>query len=232
MLLHSRAVRWVTSFFGTWKSPLVYSALHGASTCSPLRWELLSRVNRLKHSFERIFLICKGLFVFPQIKLIFPIYRWNVSGVSYIICTDMGLIWVYSCWKQIMKSLSRFHRLSPLGAMVGTSSILESYYTRGDLASYHRWEPVWCCFRSFRCLAVAGLVMNPYMFHLGTIRYSSSSVHPTRDRFVLWLSPSAPRLGNQRPWCVQPRLCDWAYKRSRATYRKEKGIVSRWSVSS
>ena len=44
--------------------------------------------------------------------------------------------------------------------------------------------------------------------------------------------PSAPRLGNQRPWYVQPRLCDWAYKRSRATYRKEKGIVSRWSVSS
>ena len=46
------------------------------------------------------------------------------------------------------------------------------------------------------------------------------------------LSPSAPRLGNQRPWYVQPCLCDWAYKRSRATYRKEKGIVSRWSVSS
>ena len=44
--------------------------------------------------------------------------------------------------------------------------------------------------------------------------------------------PSAPRLGNQRPWYVQPRLCDWAYKRSRATYQKEKGIVSRWSVSS
>ena len=44
--------------------------------------------------------------------------------------------------------------------------------------------------------------------------------------------PSAPRLGNQRPWYVQPRLCDWAYKRSRATYRKEKGIVSRWSGSS
>ena len=44
--------------------------------------------------------------------------------------------------------------------------------------------------------------------------------------------PSVPRLGNQRPWYVQPRLCDWAYKRSRATYRKEKGIVSRWSVSS
>ena len=44
--------------------------------------------------------------------------------------------------------------------------------------------------------------------------------------------PSAPRLGNQRPWYVQPRLCDWAYTGSRATYRKEKGIVSRWSVSS
>ena len=44
--------------------------------------------------------------------------------------------------------------------------------------------------------------------------------------------PSAPRLGNQRPWYVQPCLCDWAYKRSRATYRKENGIVSRWSGSS
>ena len=44
--------------------------------------------------------------------------------------------------------------------------------------------------------------------------------------------PSAPRLGNQRPWYVQPCLCDSAYKRSCATYRKEKGIVSRWSVSS
>ena len=36
----------------------------------------------------------------------------------------------------------------------------------------------------------------------------------------------------QRPWYVQPRLCDWSYIRSRATYRKEKGIVSRWSGSS
>ena len=33
-------------------------------------------------------------------------------------------------------------------------------------------------------------------------------------------SPSAPRLGNQRHWYVQPRLYDWT------------GIVSRWSVSS
>ena len=46
------------------------------------------------------------------------------------------------------------------------------------------------------------------------------------------VAPSAPRLGNQRPWYVQPRLCDWAYERSRATYRKEKGIVSLWSISS
>ena len=37
---------------------------------------------------------------------------------------------------------------------------------------------------------------------------------------------------SQSFWYVQPRLCDWAYKRSRATYQKEKGIVSRWSVSS
>ena len=43
---------------------------------------------------------------------------------------------------------------------------------------------------------------------------------------------SSMRLGYQRPCYVQPRLCDWAYTRSRATYRKEKGIVSRWSVSS
>ena len=41
--------------------------------------------------------------------------------------------------------------------------------------------------------------------------------------------PSAP---HQRPWYVQPRLCDWAYKRSRSTYRKDTGIVSQWSVSS
>ena len=26
--------------------------------------------------------------------------------------------------------------------------------------------------------------------------------------------PSAPRLGNERAWYVQPCLCDWAYKRS------------------
>ena len=45
-------------------------------------------------------------------------------------------------------------------------------------------------------------------------------------------SPHVPQLANQRPWYVQPRLCDWAYKRSHATYRKEKGIVSQWSVSS
>ena len=44
--------------------------------------------------------------------------------------------------------------------------------------------------------------------------------------------PSAPRLNNQRPWYVQPCVCEWAYKRSRATYRKERGIVSRWLVSS
>ena len=55
---------------------------------------------------------------------------------------------------------------------------------------------------------------------------------PTRGTEHFGFPPSAPRLGNQRPWYIQPRLCDWAYKRSRATYRKEKGIVSRWSVSS
>ena len=29
-------------------------------------------------------------------------------------------------------------------------------------------------------------------------------------------------LGNQRSWYVQPCLCDWACKRSRATYRKRR----------
>ena len=42
---------------------------------------------------------------------------------------------------------------------------------------------------------------------------------PTRGTEHFGFPPSAARLGNQRPWYVQPRLCDWAYKRSRATYR-------------
>ena len=36
--------------------------------------------------------------------------------------------------------------------------------------------------------------------------------------------PIAPRLGNQRSWYVQLCLCDLAYKISRDTYRKEKGM--------
>ena len=46
----------------------------------------------------------------------------------------------------------------------------------------------------------------------------------TVSHFVVGSSPcgaehfgfpsSVPRLGNQRPWYVQPRLCDWAYQRS------------------
>ena len=47
---------------------------------------------------------------------------------------------------------------------------------------------------------------------------------PTRGTEHFGFPPSAPRLGNQRPWYVQPHLGDWAYKRSRATYRKEKGL--------
>ena len=47
---------------------------------------------------------------------------------------------------------------------------------------------------------------------------------PTRGTEHFGFPPSAPRLGNQRPFYVQPRLCDWAYKRSRAAYRKEKGL--------
>ena len=32
--------------------------------------------------------------------------------------------------------------------------------------------------------------------------------------------------GNQRPWYVQPCLCDWAYKRSCVTYGERNEIVS------
>ena len=63
--------------------------------------------------------------------------------------------------------------------------------------------------------------------------------HYRKFRPCLWsclthfdFPPSALRLGNQRPWYVQPCLSDWAYTRSHATYWKEKGIVSLWSVSS
>ena len=34
-----------------------------------------------------------------------------------------------------------------------------------------------------------------------------------------WTFRLSPNQSNQRPWYVQPRLCDWAYKRPRATYR-------------
>ena len=47
---------------------------------------------------------------------------------------------------------------------------------------------------------------------------------PTRGTEHFGFPTSAPRLGNQRPWYVQPRLCDWAYKRSRATIEKRRGL--------
>ena len=34
------------------------------------------------------------------------------------------------------------------------------------------------------------------------------------------------------PWYVQPCLCNWAYKRCRATYQKDKGMAPQWLVSS
>ena len=50
------------------------------------------------------------------------------------------------------------------------------------------------------------------------------SLSPTRRTEHFGFPPSAPQLGNQRSWYVQPCLCDWAYKRSRATYQKEKEL--------
>ena len=50
---------------------LSYNTLHSTSTCGLFRQELLPQVNRLKHSFERNFLICKGMFVFHQTQLPF-----------------------------------------------------------------------------------------------------------------------------------------------------------------
>ena len=36
--------------------------------------------------------------------------------------------------------------------------------------------------------------------------------------------PSAPRLGNQKPWYVQPCLCDWAYKDPVPLIEKGRGL--------
>ena len=63
------------------------------------------------------------------------------------------------------------------------------------------------------------------------MRCQFESTHRT-EHFRLSPPPTALWLGNQRSWYVQPCLCDWAYKRSHATYRKEKGIVSRWFLVS
>ena len=73
----------------------------------------------------------------------------------------------------------------------------------------------------------AGSVVTLFDSESMCFRFESHS-----QNWTLRLSLSAPWLGNQRPWYVQLCLCDWAYKISRATYRKEKRIVSRWSVSS
>ena len=54
--------------FGFLRHPSKIHAVHGASTGSPFRQELLPRGNRLRHRFERNVLICKGMFVFHQIK--------------------------------------------------------------------------------------------------------------------------------------------------------------------
>ena len=83
------------------------------------------------------------------------------------------------------------------------------------------------CYRLVRLVARRALPR-----HVPVARHFKLVVPGVRADDLASPAPSAPRLGNQRPWYVQPRLCDWAYKRSRATYRKEKGIVSRWSVSS
>ena len=47
----------------------------------------------------------------------------------------------------------------------------------------------------------------------------SVRVPPAELNISAFPQVQAPQLGNQRPWYAQPRLCDWAYKRSRATYR-------------
>ena len=82
----------------------------------------------------------------------------------------------------------------------------------------------------------------PLLYHKGSRDGSVGSAfncEPMCCRFesgfgaeYVGFTPSALRLGNQRPWYVQPCLCDWTYKRSHATYRKEKGIVHQWLVSS
>ena len=60
--------------------------------------------------------------------------------------------------------------------------------------------------------------------------------HRPTDHGLTYMRPTgyltAGGLWDMSVHTVFVRLCDWAYTRSRATYRIEKGIVSRWSVSS
>ena len=59
--------------------------------------------------------------------------------------------------------------------------------------------------------------------------------HIIRDIEMANLLINPINLGQLHWWVSSqsdPRLCDWPYKSSCVTYGKEKGIVSRWSVSS
>ena len=48
--------------------------------------------------------------------------------------------------------------------------------------------------------------------------------NPSRGTEQLGFPPSAPQLGNQRPWYVQPRLCDRAYKNPVPLIDKRRGL--------
>ena len=116
----------------------------------------------------------------------------------------MGM--AFSWWGCSLPTIPPVGRRSPL---LRTRGYVILWGSRdGSVGSVFDCEPMCCWFESSRGFLVSS--------------FRNISVPP----------PRAPRLGNQWPWYVQLCLCDWAYKRSCATYRKEKGIVSRWSVSS
>ena len=117
--------------------------------------------------------------------------------------------------------------LKPLHGYVAVSFCLLRLTVEEHLWFYARLKGMPSC-------EIKGEMERYVHLHTDNLLTVISDMGTTLGWCYLWSPTSELHCGtyNQRPWYVQPRLCDWAYKRSRATYRKEKGIVSRWSVSS
>ena len=74
----------IRAFFGTrLNSLLIYNVVHFTAPGRFRHQELLPWVNRLNHSFERNFLICKGMFVLHQTKPILLGSGYLQSGSAH-----------------------------------------------------------------------------------------------------------------------------------------------------